>query len=265
MDVRVLERVQATAGDGRVYRHLPRATRTQYEISQRHRLNAHLQYASSSQNNLGVGGFSLQERASTEKDRGWDLGMRETARLTTSALSHELRFQVQRGTAETVPVTIGPSINVQDAFNGGGSGVIQSTRPVPPTFLAISCPGPDRHAWSEQVSRHAIWTIMTNPTAIPQAHSASRISRPTIWDVEDLTTLTRHSELSTTTIFNQMRPFFPITSAITQFESSGSSRTHGLSLRLQTRRLRLTAVSLQMTSGYTLGSSEDDNSIPANA
>src|SRR5688572_15447791 len=101
-------------------------TRTQYEISQRHRLNVHLQYASSSQKDLGVGGFSLQERASTEKNRDWDLGIRETARLT-SGLSHELRFQVQRGTAETVPVTIGPSINVLDAFNGGGTSVTQST------------------------------------------------------------------------------------------------------------------------------------------
>ena len=66
-------------------------------------------------------------------------------------------------------------------------------------------------------------------------------------------------------VVNQMRPFFPITSTITQFESAGSFRTHGLSLRLRTGRLHLPAVSLQMTSGYTLGSSEDDNSVPANA
>jgi carboxypeptidase family protein/TonB-dependent receptor-like protein len=408
-------------------------TRTQYEISPRHRLNVHLQYASSSQNNLGVGGFSLQERASTEKDREWDLGMRETARLT-SALSHELRFQVQRGSAETVPVTIGPSINVQGAFNGGGSGAIQSaassttyllgnivswSRPTRVVRAGVQARYLDNHDESHsnpagtfsfpnlqayisgtpdtfRQTLGSTTTDVSDPSvaAFTQAEWAIRPRfslsmglryefqsevddlnnldprigfafriQPSValrggggvyhqfFPVEDMTTLSRRSEISTATIFNpgypdpyasgtplfvaqstspaqaasdlqnpyliyggvsiekyfasdlvvsasydilrglhqirrrninapfpgtvppgtpqnvvnQMRPFFPITSAITQFESAGSFRTHGLSLRLRTGRLRLPAVSLQMTSGYTLGSSEDDNSIPANS
>jgi hypothetical protein len=57
---------------------------------------------------------------------------------------------------------------------------------------------------------------------------------------------------------------FPFISPLTQFESAGSLFARALSLRFRGLGLRLPGVSVFVTGGYTLGSSEDDNSVPAN-
>jgi hypothetical protein len=102
-------------------------TRSQYVLSDRHTLGVDLLGASLIKNNVGIGNIVLRERSSTDISRRWDFGVRETARLGDRTF-HELRFRVQRDTAETSPDNEGVLISVQDRFQAGGAAFISEDR-----------------------------------------------------------------------------------------------------------------------------------------
>jgi hypothetical protein len=394
-------------------------TRSQYEISNRHRLNVHLQYGSSVEKNIGVGGFNLPERGSTQERRAWDVGIREAAQLSPE-LVHELRFQIHRETTDNDPVTHGYSINVQGAFNGGGASsqsaesnttyqlgnVVSWARPQRIIRAGIQARYVDNHSQLQpnagtftffslqdyQSGTPSFFTQTTGTTTTdvedpgaaafaqvewaarprlslsmglryefqseiedlnnldPRVGFAYRLSPSVavrggggiyhqLFPVEHFTTLSQRTVGSFVQILNpsypdpfvfgtpfvtpfgpsliqaepdlqnpyviygsvsvekrfdsgmtlsgtydylkgvhqirqrninaplpgsQVRPF-PGVGNIPQFESAGSLRVHSLSLRFRTGHFALSSLSVQATGGYTAGSSEDDNSIPANA
>jgi hypothetical protein len=98
-------------------------TRSQVVLSDRHTLGFDVRGASLVKNNVGIGNLVLRERSSTERSRGWDFGVRETARLG-DRMFHEVRFRVQRDTAETNPDNEGVLIGVQGLFQAGGAAFI---------------------------------------------------------------------------------------------------------------------------------------------
>ena len=72
--------------------------------------------------NQGVGGFTLPDRATNSNSDSNQLRFRLQGIVGGSRL-HEFRVQANRSSNETLSLTGGPRINVQDAFNEGGAGV----------------------------------------------------------------------------------------------------------------------------------------------
>jgi hypothetical protein len=91
-------------------------------LSPNHTLVARYQQGSTSNENEGVGGFSLAERAynATSKDRSVQLT--ETAVLSTRAVN-ESRFQWMRTERWNESLTAAPALIVQGAFESGGAQV----------------------------------------------------------------------------------------------------------------------------------------------
>ncbi|MBY0506367.1 MAG: carboxypeptidase regulatory-like domain-containing protein [Bryobacteraceae bacterium] len=73
-----------------------------------------------SNENQGIGQFSLQSRAFNSTDREHSLQMTETAILSARAIN-ETRFQFQRNRIRQFGDNGLPAIDVQDSFNGGGA------------------------------------------------------------------------------------------------------------------------------------------------
>jgi hypothetical protein len=94
--------------------------RSQYQISERHKLNVNGRYRSQIFPNLGVGGTSLPEQATPMTNRGWDLQIREMSRLGSNVV-HEARAQFRRDTTEMEPLNEGTTIHVFGSFIGGGT------------------------------------------------------------------------------------------------------------------------------------------------
>ena len=91
------------------------------QISENHVVNTSFTFGSNDNQNFGVGGFGLPEQAFSFGGNHFNFQIKETA-ILSSSLNNEVRFRLSGGSQETVPVTTGPSINVIDAFRGGGSG-----------------------------------------------------------------------------------------------------------------------------------------------
>lgn len=72
--------------------------------------------------NSGVGGFTLPERATNSATDNSQYRFRLQGIVGGSKL-HEFRVQATRNNNESSSLTGGPTINVLDAFNGGGAGV----------------------------------------------------------------------------------------------------------------------------------------------
>ena len=70
--------------------------------------------------NQGIGGFVLAERAWTRHAQNTEYQLRETAVLNKQ-LVHEARFSYRRDYSRTNPISDDISIDVLDAFNGGGA------------------------------------------------------------------------------------------------------------------------------------------------
>jgi hypothetical protein len=95
-------------------------TRGQYAVTPNNTLNFHSEYGSQTRSNIGVGQFSLPERASNSSLKRYELQFRDTAVLSAS-LIHETRFEYTQAHNVTNPVTQARSINVLDSFSAGGS------------------------------------------------------------------------------------------------------------------------------------------------
>jgi hypothetical protein len=95
-------------------------TRTTAQISEDHQLNFSLTYGTNTFSNLGVGGFGLAEQASNNTGNNFNFQIKETSVLSGS-INNEALFQVNGNSNVSTPLNTGPSINVLDAFRGGGS------------------------------------------------------------------------------------------------------------------------------------------------
>ncbi len=93
--------------------------RGQYAITKNQVLNFNYSYGSNKRTNQGLSEFTLPSRASDSKSSNYEIQIRETAIMSTS-LVHEMRFEVGRDKSNQTPRTAGITINVLDAFNGGG-------------------------------------------------------------------------------------------------------------------------------------------------
>ncbi len=95
-------------------------SRSTLQLADAHSLRFYGRYAGETGRNQGVGGFSLPERASTSRWRGWELEAGHFSSLSgLSILEGNLRATGRN--AETIPSSDATRVNVLDAFNSGGS------------------------------------------------------------------------------------------------------------------------------------------------
>ena len=88
------------------------------ELAGNHSLDIGFEYQRGRTDNSGVGGFSLPERGSDDKNREWSLEISE--RSFGENHTNDIQFQVSKEYSRQVPVSTGVAINVADAFRSGG-------------------------------------------------------------------------------------------------------------------------------------------------
>jgi hypothetical protein len=101
-------------------RFLTFSPRFDYAINQNHTIVARYTYSRSSLENSGVGGFSLPTRAFNTENQQHTFQITETAVLNPKVIN-ETRFQLIRSHNEQNGDNTLPTIQVLDAFTGGGS------------------------------------------------------------------------------------------------------------------------------------------------
>jgi len=89
-------------------------------LNERNTLVTRYTFSDLSNENQGIGNFSLVSRAFNSADREHSLQMTETAILSARAIN-ETRFQYQRNHIRQFGDNGLPAINVLDSFNGGGA------------------------------------------------------------------------------------------------------------------------------------------------
>jgi TonB dependent receptor len=99
--------------------------RFDYQLNQKNTLVARYTYSRSETQNAGIGGFSLPERAFDSANTQQTVQLTETAILTPTVIN-ETRFQYIRARSEQDGNNAEPTIQVFDAFTGGGSQVGQA-------------------------------------------------------------------------------------------------------------------------------------------
>ncbi|MDX6695154.1 MAG: hypothetical protein QOF02_2757 [Blastocatellia bacterium] len=99
--------------------------RFDYQLNQKNTLVARYSYTRSETQNAGIGGFSLPERAFNTANTQQTVQLTETAILTPTVIN-ETRFQYIRARSEQDGNNTEPTIQVADAFTGGGSQVGQA-------------------------------------------------------------------------------------------------------------------------------------------
>ncbi|HEX3250720.1 MAG TPA: TonB-dependent receptor [Pyrinomonadaceae bacterium] len=98
--------------------------RIDYQINQNHTLVGRYSYTKTTRV-TGVGGFSLPSRAFDTEGTEQNIQLTETA-ILSKTIVNETRFQFEHQTAAQNADNSIPTIEVQDAFTGGGSQVGQS-------------------------------------------------------------------------------------------------------------------------------------------
>jgi hypothetical protein len=95
-------------------------TRGILQLADSHSLHFGFEWETRTNDNQNVGNFTLPERASKSQQRNYDFDVRQLSVLSERTV-YETRFQFRREHEETNPYTAGITINVLDAFNGGGA------------------------------------------------------------------------------------------------------------------------------------------------
>jgi hypothetical protein len=103
-------------------RFLDLSTRFDYQLDKNNTLIGRYSYAHSNQQNLGIGGFALASRGFDAAATDQVIQFSETAILGSSAVN-EIRFQYSRSRRSQTGDGSIPSINVLEAFSGGGATV----------------------------------------------------------------------------------------------------------------------------------------------
>lgn len=88
------------------------------ELASNHSIDIGFEYERGRAENSGVGGFSLPERGSDDKNREWSFEVSE--RSFGDNYTNDIQFQVSKEYSRQVPVSSGYAINVADAFRRGG-------------------------------------------------------------------------------------------------------------------------------------------------
>ena len=94
--------------------------RNTYQLSESNSLSIDLGYGTNSQENQGVGGFTLPERAYESTGRNWQLEVRQFSSLSARSI-YETTFVFSRSKSEITPLSEGLQIDVFDAFRSGGA------------------------------------------------------------------------------------------------------------------------------------------------
>jgi hypothetical protein len=92
----------------------------QLYFSQTHTMNWNFNYNRSKDRNQGIGNFTLEERASDNKNNGWNLNFSDNKTISPK-MTNTFQFRIQRNSSSSIPRTDAIAINVLDAFNGGGA------------------------------------------------------------------------------------------------------------------------------------------------
>jgi hypothetical protein len=96
--------------------------RVDFQINQYNTLTARYSYESSNTTNAGLGGFDLPSRGYAARDSQQVMRLTETAVLSPSVIN-EARFQYTRRRANQTSSDNSPTIQVLDAFTGGGANI----------------------------------------------------------------------------------------------------------------------------------------------
>ena len=119
--------IRAITGDGPLSSSIQKPSlresfnaRGQYALTPNNTLNFNLEYGTNHRANQGVGGFGLAERAFTTDTKQTGFQLRNTSVLS-SRFVNETRFEFNQNHSFANPLTVGPAINVLDAFQTGGA------------------------------------------------------------------------------------------------------------------------------------------------
>jgi Carboxypeptidase regulatory-like domain len=89
-------------------------------FSQTHTLQYSISYNRSKSLNQGIGGITLEDRASDSRDHGWNFQVSDNKTLSPK-MTNTFQFRTYRGNSGSTPHTNAVAINVLDAFNSGGA------------------------------------------------------------------------------------------------------------------------------------------------
>jgi hypothetical protein len=96
-------------------------------FSTTHTLFNSVTYFRSKNLNQGIGGFTLEERASDSQSSGLNIQVTDNKTISPR-MTNTLQFRLTRGSSRATPRTNAVAINVLDAFNGGGAQNRSETR-----------------------------------------------------------------------------------------------------------------------------------------
>lgn len=105
---------------GNPTRFLTISPRADFQLSQKHTLTSRYTFSRNTATNAGISTFTLPERALNNEGRNQNVQLTHTW-LASSRLVNEDRFQFIDSRFDTTGNSTTPSINVIDAFNGGGA------------------------------------------------------------------------------------------------------------------------------------------------
>jgi Carboxypeptidase regulatory-like domain/TonB dependent receptor len=94
--------------------------RLDYQVSKNNTLTVRYQYEHNRQDNNGIGLFNLASTGYNELEAEQTLQVSDTQILTPRVIN-ETRFQFIRETTDETPLSISPTVSVQQAFTNGGS------------------------------------------------------------------------------------------------------------------------------------------------
>ncbi len=89
------------------------------QLNEANSLHFGVEYDSESEENNGIGRFTLPERGSNSSEQSVGFDLRQITVFSDNTV-HETSFSWNDQSNETIPITTGQAINVLDAFNGGG-------------------------------------------------------------------------------------------------------------------------------------------------
>jgi hypothetical protein len=89
-------------------------------INQKHTAQVQIRYNQDNGKNQGIGGFTLPERASDQTNSTWNVRVGDNLTISPKMIS-VFNLQVNHSKNTNRPLTNARSINVIEAFNGGGS------------------------------------------------------------------------------------------------------------------------------------------------
>ena len=97
------------------------SSRLDFQLTPTNTLTTRYQYWRDSENNSGIGGFSLAETGTNELSVEHTVQITDTDTINSSTIN-EIRFQYVHGSNASTPVSGNPEVSVGGAFTGNGSG-----------------------------------------------------------------------------------------------------------------------------------------------